>query len=705
MKKIILSVMTTVLALSSAANTFAAGMGVVTHFDHKYPIEENMQKVIEVESEWIRDSSAWMGVETTKGVLRINDHNMNAFKTAKKNGINILCSLAYGNTLYTPESKFVLPTQDNKEYYDAFLNYVEFQLKELKDYIDAWEIWNEPNWKTFNYYNADGTEYAKLYLDCAKLIKKYDPTAKIVCGVVMGYTGTNIEYGKEIFNYLKTKGNVNEYVDVFSIHKYANNPEGEYADALNIWETVFDSYGYTGDVWMTENGASSHLDSTNTQYPPLTDDEQATYIARYGVQWERYLMENNRNGEVFWYDLKDDGGNASNIEHNYGLVDYNYANKKAFYAAQIYNQLTNDKNIVSYTPSESGYLAEFSDGVDKTYIAFGETQTIPLSGDTVYVYDYAGELTNIIDSPTGTITVNPTEEVVYVECVSDVTKFTELKYYQTKNVLEIKGVAPAEDSITLTLKKDGADYKTISLKVNDGVFKKTISIDEDGVYTVIAEDDSSTIQREVVCKKNTSFSMLKTITDSVVTYDVQNKKGSIQAVIADSYNGENVSVAVVSSDKDISTLTLSDFAYIGATSVLDGVISHTFTMPENTNGGYKVLLGRNGMSESGASPVFLTNAWEYAYVASLDISAEDNINVLANVLNYNSSSKTVSVMIAQYSSDNRLLKITEENKVIPANQTEIIPVSLSVSKENGMNSYKVFVWDSLGSMMPLCEVK
>ena len=70
-------------------------------------------------------------------------------------------------------------------------------------------------------YFIDGEEYAKLYLDAAKIIKEKDPTARVLCGAMMGDSQASRRYGEQIFTYIASEGDVNELIDVFSIHKYS----------------------------------------------------------------------------------------------------------------------------------------------------------------------------------------------------------------------------------------------------------------------------------------------------------------------------------------------------------------------------------------------------------------------------------------------------------------------------------------------------
>jgi len=418
-------------------------------------------------------------------------------------------------------------------------------------------------------------------------------------------------------------------------------------------------------------------------------------------------MENNREGENFWYDMSDDGEDVNNIEYNYGLVDYSYNPKPAYYAAKIYNTLTNDKELVNYTGNGTGYVAEYSDGVDKAYILYDTegTQSVELSGNVAYVYDYLGNLTETVANPSGTKSIELTGTPVYVECVTDVVKFTDVKYNENKNVLEIKGLSPDSQSVTLTLEKDGEAVQTVSTVVLDGTFKKTLSVNLDGDYVLKVTDGTNQAQREVSCKRNSVMETVGEITDSVVVYDIATGKGSVSAIVSDGANEETVSVAVVPTSADVKNLLITDFVYISDALVSNGAVSKEFVLPEGTKGEYKVLLGRNGVSSPNVSSAFMANIWNWAYVSDLQVGEENsNINVQVKASNHNTTAKKLTIMVAQYA-QNALLNVTSVEKTVPANQTEAILYTENVTKLSGADTVKAFAWDSYGNMIPLCEIK
>ena len=183
----------------------------------------NIQSARDTRVEWIRDEARWSDMQSgADGEIKIRDKDLDYIKRVDKARINQLLLLSYGNDNYEGiEADTVFPKQDNKTYYNGYLDYVRYTVSQVKDYVDAYEIWNEPNIKGFNYnLLANGTDYAKLYLDAKAIIDELDPTAMVVCGAITGTDDADTDFGKAIFDYVKTKGDVNSLIDAFSIHLY-----------------------------------------------------------------------------------------------------------------------------------------------------------------------------------------------------------------------------------------------------------------------------------------------------------------------------------------------------------------------------------------------------------------------------------------------------------------------------------------------------
>ena len=269
----------------------AAGLGACTHMGlgNGYDNSLNINSAKELKLGWIRDECRWDYMQNGKdGSFAIRDKDMDYIKMVDAAGINQLLILAYGNKTYEGVTEGVdFPTIENEDYFNGYLDYVRYTVGKVGEYVDAYEIWNEPNIEGFNP-NGTPEDYARLFLAAKAIVNELDPTARVLGGCITGGTKEAINWGRDIFEYISKQGDVNQLIDIFSIHLYSSGNDENYRKALNSWEELFDTYGFTGDVWMTENGSSAG--------DGLGEEHQAAYLGKIAMHWDNWLKANNRNG-------------------------------------------------------------------------------------------------------------------------------------------------------------------------------------------------------------------------------------------------------------------------------------------------------------------------------------------------------------------------------------------------------------------------
>lgn len=706
----------------SAMTVHGAQFGVCTHMglNNNYSNKTNVETAEKVNAGWVRDECRWQFMQTSYDTpLKIRDKDLEYIKKTDEAGINQLLILAFGNTNYDKLKDSNFPTQEDSTYYNGFLDYVRYTVSTVGEYVDAYELWNEPNIEGFNYgLQASGTDYAKLYLDVNKIIDELDPGATLLCGSITGAGETDLGYAQAIFDYIKTQGDVNSLIDAFSIHIYTNNLENGYVPALGKWEKLFDSYGFDGDVWMTENGVSSNTDN-NTQA------EQAAYIARVGLQWENYLKENNRSGVNFWYDLRDDGQDPANYEHRLGLVDYMYNPKPAFFAMKAYNDLTGGKILDEITEvktqnnifssDEYGYLAKFSDDEETVYIAYdmnenSGTINVPLSGDIAWVYDYLGNEIEEIQNPSGTKAIDPKTEAVYVKCKDCIVSIDSAVYNEDNNVVEVSGSYNNGDEVTIELLLNRNVVLERKAEVKDGKFNMWFSYTQPGEYVIRAgkpEYEKIGMSAGWV-EKSIGISGLQRPSFDVetnVSYDVQTKKVSMTGKITNYEDEQLVTVMAVPDSMDIENVDFEALAYIGQVPVTDGSFSLEFDVPEYFETKMAIYLGGTGIGQVTEKKAYIEEG-KYVYVASLDITKGDSLSSSAVIKNFTETDKKASIIIAQYDNAGRLLKMEVSEKSIPAKTYKAVEYSLKdVLIETDAKKAKAFIVSDLTGFVPLSELE
>ncbi len=111
-------------------------------------------------------------------------------------------------------------------YLDEYVRFVEDIVNNYKDYIYYWEIWNEQNSKRFWINPPNAKEYVNFLAIITNLIKKVDPTSKIIFGGIVGNDVTPLfalpESITQYKNFIEESISygADRYVDHYGFHPY-----------------------------------------------------------------------------------------------------------------------------------------------------------------------------------------------------------------------------------------------------------------------------------------------------------------------------------------------------------------------------------------------------------------------------------------------------------------------------------------------------
>ncbi len=205
---------------------------------------------------------------------------------------------------------------------------VTYYVSQYADYVDGWEIWNEPTSPVYplldlNLTNAETQQnmdaivsfYYSMVQTASPIIRQYDPTAKIVLfGGLNLYSGTspNLILDEEFAGQLAAK-NIQQYGDAISLHAYPWNESNStvvmqnYAQALANYSVLFPAL----EVWVTETGKPIHEAGEAGQAQYL--DEALNYF-------------HGKVAKSFWYSLLDNTWDPG----NFGLIGNNTTPRPAY---------------------------------------------------------------------------------------------------------------------------------------------------------------------------------------------------------------------------------------------------------------------------------------------------------------------------------------------------------------------------------------
>ncbi len=429
----------------------AAGIGACVHTSHGNDIDKNINSAKETSLTYIRDELLWVHTEKEKGKLSL-PFNYEWVNKANEQGIKPLVILAFGNPLYSAgkvtqeeidagaADVCAIPVRDGKaetteddEYFDAYINYVDFISKEMKGKVSAYEIWNEPDIKYFNAKDATAKDYVELLKEAYKTIKKNDPDA-LVLGGALAFSGGFLD---EMMS-----AGAGEYMDALSMHYYLreNAPENNAREGLEEKQGILSKHGYSEmPVWVTETGwANSEVD----------EETQADFIIRNAVLYESFLLDKGIDGQYISYELHDsnvtgDQLGGAQFESSLGLVKNDYTPKASAKAVNTYNKLTSDKKLTDFKEIKFGfifgkpiYAAEFTgENNEMVWVIWSQKDTkikVNLPVTESKIYSLSGEIAEIVNEG-GEKELSVTDSPLFVEFETNET--TEGFISSTTNVI------------------------------------------------------------------------------------------------------------------------------------------------------------------------------------------------------------------------------------------------------------------------------
>ena len=129
------------------------------------------------------------------------------------------------------------------------------------------------------------------------------------------------------------------YFDVLNIHPYCKNENGSYKGlAIGVPQQIRDKASAVRSkmaefndenkpIIYTEIGWSTYQAEKSSGVYPVSDELQAKYLARV---YMHSIADDIK--QVYWYAFQDEGIDDSQMEENFGIVDWYGKAKPAYYS-------------------------------------------------------------------------------------------------------------------------------------------------------------------------------------------------------------------------------------------------------------------------------------------------------------------------------------------------------------------------------------
>lgn len=210
------------------------------------------QRVLGSNTVWAREHFSYklLMEEDQAGWLKRYDQIMLQYQAS---GTKVVGMLAYGTTA----DEFAAPdTQDWKEF-------VQLVVQRYRNYVDVWEIWNEPDSSTYLQSNNWKT-YKPLLKTASQVIRRKDPDAIVLNGAVAEIS--NLAYIKQLYKYGR------RYFDDLNVHLYYCDEyqvSNDLVQLENDWQRLRDTvatYRSEERIWITELGCSTGLSGVTDKF-------------------------------------------------------------------------------------------------------------------------------------------------------------------------------------------------------------------------------------------------------------------------------------------------------------------------------------------------------------------------------------------------------------------------------------------------------
>lgn len=329
---------------------------------------------------WARVHTGWCRTELQRG--QFDFAWLDAVVDSLLNiGIQPWFCVGFGNRLYTPEAEFEsavgwVPT-GTAAGRQAWLRYVGALAEHYRKRVRHFEIWNEPQGKSFWRPDEPGPEkYVELVRFTVPAIRERRPDAVIIGGAVAGMDTKFFQGCMEC--------GLGEHIQKASFHSYRPLPEHNYEQDVLNWRAIIARHKPGIALWHGEVGAASQPGGAGGRADyPWSEQRQAKWLLR------RFVSDLRMRIELVSYFHSVDLVNYFGSEGPTGKTNYkgllrgtDYTPKPAYFAYQCLCALFDGQTVRAELPMD------FSPAAGAETVQAGEIVSAGFTrlGFAVYAY-------------------------------------------------------------------------------------------------------------------------------------------------------------------------------------------------------------------------------------------------------------------------------------------------------------------------------
>jgi hypothetical protein len=317
-------------AAPPGAQSFGISTGGAIQSEDPATLAKDLDAIAGTGAKWIRIDINWAQVQSGgptsydwTGIDRL-------VRGASARGISVL-----GGIMYTPE--WARPSGTSATYGPDPAKYAAFAKVAAAHYsalgVHAYEVWNEPNIKSFWTPSPNVGDYTRLLKAAYPAIKSADPQATVLSGGTAPAPDDGTSYSPVTFLKGIYANGGGDSFDAVSHHPYVWPVYPGDAQAWSAWyqmygtnpslRSVMTANGDAGKkIWATEFGAPTNGPAGSF----VSEGEQAKIISKGYAVWRTYDWA----GPLFTYQGRDQGTSNDTRESHFGLLHNNWSPKPAY---------------------------------------------------------------------------------------------------------------------------------------------------------------------------------------------------------------------------------------------------------------------------------------------------------------------------------------------------------------------------------------
>jgi hypothetical protein len=241
------------------------------------------------------------------------------FSAAHRHGLKLIPILAYTPRWASDSGE--LWAYPDAEPFEAFF------AAALRRYpqIQAWELWNEPNFARFSKPRPDPAAFVEFLRSARRARDSVGSTAKLISGGIA--PGGDIDVESWI-NQIAIRGGLN-LIDGLGMHPYSSVSPDDPRSWMMHLQDLHQQLAKLGrpdlPLWLTEYGAPT-VPVANGYAPALSEQQQADRLRTAFALASRFDWIEN----LTWYEYRDSCADRTDPECNFGLVRGDLSHKPAY---------------------------------------------------------------------------------------------------------------------------------------------------------------------------------------------------------------------------------------------------------------------------------------------------------------------------------------------------------------------------------------